>query len=198
MSRGVDAGAGTRRLSRSSAARPRPPGREWGISRWPSGVAVPGWRRPTTPLCMAVRSPVKHHHDAAEEIDEVEADEENDVRTATNGLEADDANARRNQDDDLDERERRDEHEGREDHDETDGSEENDEGDVGEVDDVDDVDDTRIDNEDRLRDEGPVKSDVHEPIVRLNVYEQSEDGVARSRAGGCDEPLTDASAGGQR
>ena len=139
-----------------------------------------------------------HHHDAAEEIDEVEADEENDVLTAIDGREADDANARRNQDDDLDgqeERERRDEHEGREDHDETDGSEENDEGDVGEVD---DVDDTRIDNEDRLRDEGSVKSDAHEPIVRLNVYEQSEDGVARSRAGGCDEPLTDASAGGQR
>ena len=161
---------------------------------------------------MAVRSlvkhrrfapghPLRHHHDAAEEIDEVEADEENDVRTATNGREADNTNARRNRDDDLDdqeERKRRDEHEGREDHDvpdETDGPEENDEGDVGEVD---DVDDTRIDNEDRLRDEGPVKSDVHEPIVRLHVYEQSEDGVARSRAGGCDEPPTDASAGGQR
>ena len=51
--------------------------------------------------------------------------------------------------------------------DEDDVAEENDGDDVAEEN---DVGDTRIGNDDRLRDEGPIKSDVPEPIVRQNVY----------------------------
>ena len=83
---------------------------------------------------------------------------------------------------------RREEYEGREDHDgadEDDVAEENDEDDVAEEN---DVGDTRIGNDDRLRDEGPIKSDVLEPIVRQNVYGQPEERGSETPCGGCGEP----------